>query len=398
MLYEYVHFIYSIFSDKGFLFQYNFNTIFFGTILFVALVLRLFLAKPSSDFIYVLNIFVGMSFCVPSIIMYQIGGINFLVPLLSVVFVFLLTNEYLSMPSIKAVNIKFSDQKYILFGLTVLMIIPFFLTFGFKFNTNIFSFGSELYQARMEARAQSNIFTGYLFGPLTKVLLPSLMVYGLLRKNKLLWISGIALMMYIFMINPHKSVFMSIFVVLAFYFFKNYNAKAGMLISGIVGLIVGSIIFSWTTGNLLPESIFVRRMFFLPVQISNEYFLFFNDNHIYLSHSILKSFNDYPYDLEPAFLMGKHIYNNPLTSCNTGIVADGYMNFGIIGSIVFMTIAAVIIRFLEALNMHHSFFGISFLFVLLFLNSALFTSLLTHGGLFFLLLGIFFYKNTHNLE
>ena len=209
-----------------------------------------------------------------------------------------------------------------------------------------------------------------------------------------MWITGIVLMLYIFMVNPHKSVFISIFVILAFYFFKDYHAKAGLMVSGILGLVVACLIFSNLTGNLLPESIFVRRMFFLPVQISNEYFTFFNNNHIYLSHSILSPFFDYPYDLDPAFLMGRYIYNNPMTSCNTGVIADGYMNFGIIGAVLFSAVAAIIIRFLDALQMHHSFFGISFLFLLLFLNGALFTILLTHGGLFFILLAVLFYKNS----
>ncbi|MDD4217742.1 MAG: hypothetical protein PHZ24_10465, partial [Bacteroidales bacterium] len=107
-------------------------------------------------------------------------------------------------------------------------------------------------------------------------------------------------------------------------------------------------------------------------------------------------FMEYPYSLDPAMLMGNHIYNNPLTSCNTGIIGDGYMNFGIIGCFVFPFLTAIILRFLDALNMHHSFFGISFLFLVLFLNSALFTILLTHGGLFYIFIGIFFFKNTNS--
>ncbi|MDD2634602.1 MAG: O-antigen ligase [Bacteroidales bacterium] len=396
LIYEYIVFIIPFFGDKGFMMVPEIEKIIIGTLLFILLSIKLFVLRQPSHFIYALSLFAAMGFCIPSIIMYQFGGITLLIPLFAIVFVLFLTSNYLNTPSIKSINIKFKDQKYILLILTVLLIIPFVLTYGISFNKSVFSFGKEIYEVRAAAKLHSNIFTSYFFGPLTKVLLPSLIIYGLLRKNKLLWISGIVLMLYIFMINPHKSVFLSIFVVLAFYFFKDYRAKAGTMVLGIVFLLVATTIFTKFTGNILPESIFVRRMFFLPVYISDHYFTFFNNNHIYLSHSILNPLMEYPYSLDPAMLMGDHIYNNPLTSCNTGIIGDGYMNFGIIGCIVFTFITAIVLRFLDALNMHHSFFGISFLFLVLFLNSAFFTILLTHGGLFYILIGIFFFKNTNS--
>ena len=72
------------------------------------------------------------------------------------------------------------------------------------------------------------------------------------------------------------------------------------------------------------------------------------------------------------------------------------MNFGHIGSILFVMITAVIIKFIESLNIDKTYFGIVIAFVMLFLNSALFTSMLTHGGLFLLLILIFFMKDTDN--
>ncbi len=398
LTYEYFSFIIPYFEEKGFILDIVFEKSVFGFIVLGILIIKIFFIKQPSGFIYTLSIFVGMGFCIPSIIMYQFAGITIWVPLLSTFFVIILTSKFLNFPHIKSINLKFSDQKYILMGLTIIMIIPFISTYGLNINKNVFSFGSEIYDIRASAKSQSTILTSYFFGQLTKVLLPSLIVYGLLRKNKLLWITGIILMLYIFMINPHKSVFLSIFVVLAFFLFKNYYSKAGLMISGIIGVLILTFIFTKTTGNILPESIFVRRMFFLPVYISDNYFTFFNDNHVMLSHSILSPFFDYPYDLDPAFLMGDYIYNKPGTSCNTGIIGDGYMNFGIIGTIIFSIIAAIILRFLDSLNMHHSFFGISFLFLVLFMNSALFTILLTHGGILFMIIGLFFFKNTNKLK
>lgn len=395
LIYEYIHFVTPIFSDKGFLLKPETNRIILGVILFIVLSTILFLFNNSSKFIYALSLFAGMSFSTPSIIMYQLSDINLLIPILSIIFIFFLTSKYLNFPTIKISKLKFNQQKYIILILAILLIIPFIVTYGVTLNKNVFSLGKEIYDVRADAYINSNLFTAYAFGPLTKVLLPCLIIYGILQKDRLLWITGIVLMLYIFMVNPHKSVLFSIFVIIVFAFFKDYNIKASIMIIGIIAIIVLSIFFSMTTGNILPESIFVRRMFFLPVLICDEYFSFFNNNHIYLSHSVLSPFFEYPYDLEPAFLMGKHIFNNPNTSCNTGIISDGFMNFGIIGSLVFSFLAAIIIRFLDSLKMHHSFFGISFLYLILFLNSALFTILLTHGALFFIIIGFLFLKNTN---
>ncbi len=396
LIYEYIYFVIPYFEDKGFMMVPETEKIIIGVLLFTLLSIKLFLLRQPSHFIYALSLFAAMSFCIPSIIMYQFGGITLLIPIFAIVFIIFLTSRFLNIPSVKSIHIKFKDQKYILLILTILLIIPFVVTYGINFNKSVFSFGKEIYEVRAMAKLHSNIFTSYFFGALTKVLLPSLIIYGLIRKNKLLWISGIILMLYIFMINPHKSVFLSIFVVIAFYFFKDYRAKAGLMVLGIIVLLLATTVFTKFTGNILPESIFVRRMFFLPVYISDHYFSFFHNNQIYLSHSMLNPFMEYPYSLDPAMLMGNHIYNNPLTSCNTGIIGDGYMNFGIIGCFVFPFLTAIILRFLDALNMHHSFFGISFLFLVLFLNSALFTILLTHGGLFYIFIGIFFFKNTNS--
>ena len=92
--------------------------------------------------------------------------------------------------------------------------------------------------------------------------------------------------------------------------------------------------------------------------------------------------------------MGDYMFGKPNMSCNTGIIADGFMNFGHIGSILFIMVTAVIIKFIESLNIDKTYFGIIIAFVMLFLNSALLTSMLTHSGLFLLLILIFFMKDT----
>ncbi len=394
MMYEYFDFVVPLYASNNFVLSYSTITICIGFVMFFALMARLFLNKNISDFSYATSIFVAITFAIPSIVMYQFGGTTFFGPLYSTLFVYLITSKYIVIPKI---NIKGVSQKHrpiILILLSLLFLVPFLLTYKLNINIKAFTFGTELYEARAAAKSSGNIFTSYLIGPLTKVLLPIAIIFGL--KEKKLWMSiiGILLMLYIFAVNPHKALFLSIFLIVAFFFFDNYKAKAGLILSGILILIFISMIVSTTTGNILAESIFVRRMFFIPVQICDGCFEFYDGNPIYLSHSVLSSLSDYPYSQEPAFLMGDYMFGKPNMSCNTGIIADGFMNFGHIGSILFIMVTAVIIKFIESLNIDKTYFGIIIAFVMLFLNSALLTSMLTHSGLFLLLILLFFLKDS----
>ncbi|MBO7571097.1 MAG: hypothetical protein J6T48_02990 [Bacteroidales bacterium] len=396
MLYEYFDFVVPLYAVNNFVLSYSTTTICVGFVMLFALLVRLFINKSISDFSYAISMFVAITFAVPAIIMYQFGNCTIFAPLYSILFVYAITSKYIVVPKFNVKGVQRKHRLGILILMSLLFLVPFVMTYKFNLNIKAFSFGSELYEARAAAKSSSNIFTSYLMGPLTKVLLPIAIILGI--KEKKLWMSiiGILLMLYMFAVNPHKALFLSIFLIVAFYFFDNYKAKAGLILSGILILIFTSIFVSATTGNILAESIFVRRMFFLPVQICNYCFDFYDGNPIYLSHSVLSSLNDYPYSLEPAFLMGDYMYGKPGTSCNTGIIADGFMNFGHIGSILFVMVTAVIIKFIESLNIDKTYFGIVIAFVMLFLNSALLTSMLTHGGLFLLLILIFFMKDTDN--
>lgn len=394
LVYEYFEFVVPLYAANNFVLAYNTTTVCVGFVMLFIIMTRLFVNKGITDFSYAISMFVAITFAIPAIIMYQFANCTIFAPLYSILFLFAITSKYIVIPKINVKGVSQKHRPIILILMSLLFLVPFFLTYKLNINLKVFSFGSELYDARATAKSSGNIFTSYLMGPLTKVLLPIAIILGIKEKKLLLSIIGILLMLYIFAVNPHKALFLSIFLIVAFYFFDNYKAKAGLILSGILILIFISMIVSTTTGNILAESIFVRRMFFIPVQICDGCFEFYDGNPIYLSHSVLSSLSDYPYSQEPAFLMGDYMFGKPNMSCNTGIIADGFMNFGHIGSILFIMVTAVIIKFIESLNIDKTYFGIIIAFVMLFLNSALLTSMLTHSGLFLLLILIFFMKDT----
>ncbi len=368
LFFEYFYFVTFFFQDKGFLLHFNGLKFILGLLLLLFVYVRIFVLPQPSDFIYTLNLFISFALFFPAVIMFQVGGTTPLIPLFAVLFIYLLSSRLLNFKTFNIKRIQYLEQKFILIGLSFVMLIPFVITYGFNIDTSVLSFGEELYKARAAATLKSNVYTSYFLGPLTKVLLPTLIVFGLLRKQKILWITGIVFMLYLFLINPHKSIFFSIFVVLVFFFFENYKTKAGLMLSGFLILLISSVFFSKLTGNILPESIFVRRLFFLPVQISDNYFTFFKDNPMFLSHSFLSPFFDYPYHTDPTLLIGEYMYQKPNVSCNTGIISDGFMNFGVIGSFFFVLFTSIFFRCIDTLKIHHSFFGLSLVFLVVFIS------------------------------
>lgn len=390
MVEEYVRFVYGKYYSAGFDYRTDCVTIVVGVFLLGLMAIRLFAVPPKSDFSYAISIFVAMFFAVPTTILYMVGGGSVWVPLYALVFVYLIGSNALELPTIATPRVGYKHQRWLLPVITLLMIVPFVVAYRLNINFEAFGMGKDIYEMRTQANAHGNIFTAYLLGPLTKVMLPLLIVYGIKKRNVVFLVGGIVGMLYLFLANPHKSVFFSIFVVLIFYFFKNHKAKAGLILYGGLALVLLSAAVNLVSENLLVESIAVRRMFFIPAQVASNYFGFFDESPLMLSHSFLSSINDYPYDVEPAYLMGLMMYNRTITHCNTGIIADGFMNFGHIGALLYMVIAAMVVKFFDALKVEGIFFGMVLLLVMTFLNSALFTTLLTHGGILLMLVAMFF--------
>ena len=142
-------------------------------------------------------------------------------------------------------------------------------------------------------------------------------------------------------------------------------------------------------------SMFIRRVFFVPAQLSFDYFEFFNKNELVLwSNSILSNVKNYPYQLSIPKLIGE--YNGSGSSANNGFISSGFSHWGYYGVIFYSLLFGLILRILD----YASYYGLPIWFVLAMtitplrdalISSDLFTTLLTHGllvALFLLLLSI----------
>ena len=391
--YRYISFITVKYEYYNFTLNYSLFKLVLGK--FLMLLSFVFLLFNQSKFIYFTALLLNLFLFIPNIIIYQYTNAPVFIVLLIMLFLFLLSSNFIKLRNIKFFTIKESQKLPILFIIAILSLMPFFLTFKLNIDLRVFTFGSIIYEIREKGILLSNIYTNYLYSPLTNFVLPIIIVFGIMNRKWQYVIFGIISMLYLYAIIPQKGTFMGIGTILLFYFIKDLYNKLSLFLFSLTILLLTTIFFTVILNINMPESIFIRRLFFIPAILNNAYFDIFKDNHIYLSHSVLKYFLEYPYSVEPPFYVSK-LFWGVSADANNGIIADGYMNFGIIGSIVSIVFATLILKFIDTLNISYRFLGITYMVLRLFISGALLTSLLTHGLLLLLFIIPFFLKDTNN--
>ena len=103
-----------------------------------------------------------------------------------------------------------------------------------------------------------------------------------------------------------------------------------------------------------------------------------------LSHSAFDFLNPYRYDASPALMIGR-LYENAETVANNGLVADGYMNFGVLGVFLWAILLAGVLRLVDSVGQGKDDKFVISCFIIQTVNltnSAFFTTMMTHGFLF----------------
>ncbi|POY35788.1 hypothetical protein C3K47_13600 [Solitalea longa] len=355
-------------------------------------VLAFITLKSLSPFIYTMLMIINLFILFPNVVLFENMDaqpeILFGILLLEISIVFFSAFRY----PISVNQVRIDKRIKVLLIIILISIVPFLIIYRFDFNFRNLLF-EDIYDTRFEAREKRTFFTGYAYSVLTKVIIPVFLIFTIYYKKYLFTLVGIILLVYLFLCGAHKGVLLGALLILAFYFLEYYKKLAIVLGVFLVAILL-CYYLKEKNGNVELESIVVRRTFFLPAYLNICYFEFFADNPMRLSHSILSPIYQYPYPVEPTNMIGWHYFNNIKSGANNGVVSDGYMNFGIPGEIIFCVITGWLVAFFDSLNISHKFGGLFIYFIVTINGSALFTLLLTHGGIVLVLVGLYFLQNT----
>lgn len=344
--------------------------------------------KTKSGFIYIVESIYIVFLVFPNLIIYEYVPTNVYIIISILLFVFLLhISQYFNFNiGFRKISEKQSLILIIIVGLSAFL--PFLIQHGANLNLNVLKF-HDIYEVRKENSTHAFFFSGYLLSWLSKVILPVMFVYSMIKRNFIFSLLTLFMLLFLFVATAHKAMFFGVLVVVFFYFFDDYKKKTFFFLSVLLVALYATKYLFVAKGMLLPESILVRRVFFVPAILNTFYFDFFNDQALYFSNSIFKNFVEYKYDLPPANLIGLNYLHSAETVANNGFISDGFMNLGLKGTFAFVFILSLIFKFFDIVKVDSRYFGVFFVSIFTTISSALLTSLLSHGILILMLLSMF---------
>jgi hypothetical protein len=247
----------------------------------------------------------------------------------------------------------------------------------------------SVYEIRSEYVAANIPFSGYLWNWMAYIVNPIFMALFVTRRRWFLVALVSIVQIWLFSATGIKTyLFSPLLVLVLMWIVKQRNPLASLGI-GLACVVLVGVLSYLLIDDLWVSSLLTRRFLFVPAQLSFFYYGFFSMNEpVFLSHSILRFFLDYPYHLDPPHLIADVFFNKPQMGSNNGIVGDAYMNFRLLGLILWALLLGIILKLIDScskgIDIRVAVAAIAMPAITL-TNSALLTNLLTHG----LLLSLF---------
>ena len=307
-------------------FDFQLSRFLLSLLLFSINLILLSSLKKTKMLFIVLSIFFAL-ITIPSLIAFTTGS-NYPNKLLfyhqfSFLILFGFSKIKWNLTNIPTINKK--ESLYLLLFLTTIGIIPYIIVYGPHINLKNLLL-MDVYDTRFKMKALTNPYFGYTYSVFTKIIIPLIIVFSLELKKKIWVLVGILYLILFYLFGAHKSVYVGLFVVFIFYKFS-YKKSVQFIVKYSCFLIVLFTIFAYF-GWDYPWILSFRRVHFSSALLDICYLDFFKDNYLYWSESVLKSFLDYPYDVQATHLIGDVYFRRPDMSANNGFISDGFMNFG----------------------------------------------------------------------
>lgn len=252
----------------------------------------------------------------------------------------------------------------------------------FRMNFNLL----DVYELRADARNNNlPLWLTYIFS-WSRTLNPILIAY-FIRQKKKKWAIGCCIIQLLsFGYDGSKSTLFLLILSICISILPSFemNSMNKWALRGITALITLLVLHFIITKNYVPISILIRRVFYLPVRISKEYFDFFTRNQPdYFRQSFLRYLGlKSPYSVSIPFLIGGEYFNAPTMSANNGLIADAITNLGHIGIVIYPIFLSFVFRMLDksAANLDSRIYvTVGIYLSLVMTNSFIFTILFTHG-------------------
>lgn len=258
------------------------------------------------------------------------------------------------------------------------------MKFGVSLKLNF----DDIYEIRAVNKETAIPFGGYIVPWAARIAVPVLAIIGWQVRGMGGWAILLAACfaeLMFFSITGHKAYFFSIIFISGLYAIAKAKHRIPLIAGGCCAIVAGCMAADAMAGDFYMTSLITRRVFFVPAMLSDAYFRFFDDNFMYLSHSLLSPWIENPLHMSPSMAMGQQYFGVMDLNANNGVVADGFMNFGVFGMFIWAVMLGLTVSLFNAIGApidRRIAFPIALNTFNTFVNGAFFTSLLTHGVLF----------------
>jgi len=380
---SYIVVISEVYSYKGYLVNFTISNYFLSWLLYVSsFYLLKHKLKEVSDYFFLMGV---LSSIAPLSCFYGLDSERPIFPVLLSVLTFclILLVTRVHVPFFRGLKVvRYGRGMALVFSLIcVLYLVFWYSVSGVQLNLDFL----RVYEFRRdnEELAAHGIYA-YTNNWTYKVFSIFLMAFALHYKKFLAFTLLFIVQVYFFAASAHKSVFFFPFLIFGvWYYFKRTDRLVVIPVSFcllILATLVSFILFE----DLKLTSLFSRRVFFVPADLTYIYFDFFSVNpNVYWSNSILSNFLTYPYDLPVPYIVGRYLGDETM-SANNGFIPMGFAHFGIAGLFLYGLIVGGVLRFVNDLSYNSMpvwlAVGLSIVPLrTLIVGSDLFTVLLTHG-------------------
>ena len=214
--------------------------------------------------------------------------------------------------------------------------------FGFHFHYVSFEDTYSVCAQFQDTLAQDPALVANAIGWQAWVINPLVMAVGL-RSHCLSWVLvGAGGQFAIYSITAFRSMLFSagllLFLLWASRSPKAFGTRLSLLWTAIFAGTGAALSYGY---GLMAEALVGVRMTALPGLLTGYYYEFFSVHpQAHLGHSILKALTDYPYAVEPPYLIGALYFRSASNDANANLWADAYANFGYAGIICFTLLLA----------------------------------------------------------
>lgn len=306
-------------------------------------------------------------------------------------------------PNILVLPLKKMQSKLLRNSIFIcLSVVVFFLIYkyiGFFVNFNL----TKVYDIRSDFIDTNIPLAGYLFTWLAYIVNPTFFALFLTKKKWLPLVLIIAIQVIIFSVTGMKSFLFSLPFVFGLIWITKQKKQFLLITITLIVIILCGMFSYWLIDDVWISSLTTRRSLLVPAQLSFFYHDFFSNHQFtFLSqHHIFKNLINYPYQLNPPYLIGKTYFNRPQQASNNGIYADAYMNFGFVGFILWGIFLSIILKLINTFSKNKNIkitIATIAMPVIFLTNSALLTCMVTHGLILSLILLYLLPKNNKNAK